>query len=242
MKKMISIILAGAVVLGVSACKGTSNASEVSQAATTAVTTTKATTTTTTEETTTEETTTESSSETEKEKSFDELMPSEGDVFIDFSGKSSTEITENILNAIRLRTGTTAGDYAKRFSTPPKYTYSKGVWSFDWGKNKPKTNTFGKITIKAGKEDNKIVLDQNSTIKFKFYVEDRDIGSLVYDKLCKQISMDGESADYLKAGLAINPKRCGSRKSRLYRYQKYDYKWIEITVECGILPLSDAEQ
>ena len=50
---------------------------------------------------------------------------------------------------MRIRTNTTAESYANRFSIKPEYSYSKGVWTFKWGKDKPKTNTFGTITIKA---------------------------------------------------------------------------------------------
>ena len=230
MKKIVSLVLAGAFMLSLGACSGSSKASETTQATTTEATTTKAATTT----TTTEETTTESTTETERVPSFDELIPKDGEIFVDLSGKSSTEIAENVLGAMRLRTGTTAESYAKRFSTVPKYTYSKGVWTFDWGKKKLKTNTFDKITITAGKDGDKIVLDQRSAVKVKFFIEEEEIGTNTYDKLRSLISLDGESTDYLKDGLAINPRRSGMNISKLFRYQKYTFKWVEITVQCDI--------
>ena len=241
MKKITSIVLAGAVMLSLGACSGGSRPSD-SQVTTTEATTTEATTTTTTEETTTEETTSASSSESETSKSFDEQIPSDGEVFIACGDWSANKIADNILSALRLRTGTTAESFANRFSTPPKYSYSKGVWKFTWGKVKPETNMFGDITIKAGKEDNKIVLDKDSSIKFKIYIEDSDIGTSVYERLSSQIGPDGDSADYLKTGLAINPRRCWKNTSRLYRYQKYDFKWVEITLECKVMSLPESDK
>ena len=113
MKKIMSLVMAGAVMLSLSACSAGSKPSDTSAASvteTTLGTTTEATTTTTTEETTTEETTTESSAE--PEINFDEMLPKEGEIFTDFKEQRYDDISDNILKALWLRTGTTAKEYA----------------------------------------------------------------------------------------------------------------------------------
>ena len=237
MKKIISTVLAGTIMLGLGACSKPAESSETTTVVTTTTTTTEVTTTT-TEETTTESTT----EETEDEQSFDKLIPSGGEIFVDFSGMKSSEAAENILKAIRLRTNTTAESYANRFEVPPKYSYSKGVWTFDWGKKKPEPNTFGTITITAGNDDGKIVLDEKSSISFKFYIEDYNLGHNTYDRLADAIVDHGESTDYLKGGLAINPRHSTKNISILDRYEKYDFKWCECSLKVGIWPLTDEEK
>ena len=74
MKKILSIVITGAVILSFSACSASSKPSDTS-VETTTETTTEATTTT-TEETTTEATTTE-----ETEPGFDDLIPSDGEIY-----------------------------------------------------------------------------------------------------------------------------------------------------------------
>lgn len=249
MKKIMSLVMAGAVMLSMSACSAGSKPSDTSAASvteTTLGTTTEATTTTTTEETTTEETTTESSAE--PEINFDEMIPAEGEIFVDFKEKSYEEIAKNVLKALWLRTDTTANDYAARFSKKPAYSYSKGVWSFDWSKKKKKGkskqlyDTFGKIQIKANKDGDKIVLDEKSSISFIVYIKDLDTGRAVYNVIKNEISKNGMSDAYLKDGLAITPKRC------FYTYgmcEKYigliTYVDFEINIKCSVLPAGYAE-
>ena len=242
MKKVISTVLAGAVMLSLSACSANSKTTDTGDASgveTTAVTTTEVTT-----ATTTEETTTESSDETvtkETTKSFDEMIPSDGEVFVDFSGKFYTESAENIMKAIRIRTGCTAESYAKRFSVKPKYSYSKGVWTFTWGKN-ANDNTFQKITIKAKNDNNKIVLDDKSTISFVIYVENRDTGHAIHEEIGEQLSRDGDSDEYLKSGLAINPKRCNYRTTCFDRLTRTIYfVRVELTIECSVMAPAESE-
>ena len=245
MKKIMSLVMAGAVMLSLSACSAGSKPSDTSAASvteTTQGTTTKATTTTTTEETTTEETTTELSAE--PEINFDEMLPKEGEIFTDFKEERYDDISDNILKALWLRTDTTAKDYAARFSTKPSYSYSKGVWTFDWTKKKKKKgkstqpyDTFGKITIKANKDGDKIVLDEKSSISFTVYIKDLDTGRAVYNMIKKGISKDGMSDAYLKDGLAITPKRCYYNYSVTEKYKDLiKYVGVEISVKCSVKP------
>lgn len=230
MKKIISTIIAGAVILSLSACSGSSGQSTASVSETTIATTTEATTTTTAETTTEETTTTETS---ESKPSFDEMIPSEGEIAIDYTDMDSSEIAPNIMKIIRIRTDTTAESFAKRFSTPPAYSYSKGVWTFTWGKKALKNNTVGKLKIKANKDGDKMVFDKDSNISFTVYIEDYEAGTRAYDKIRNQLRDDGD-AEFLKEGLAINPDRCWHRISILHRYKKYDFVGVEIDIRVSI--------
>ena len=234
MKKITSLVLAGAVMLSLSACSKSSDASESSSTASSEQTTTEATTTTTTEETTTEETTTESSEESEEDLSFDELIPSAGEIYIDFSDKYSIEITENLLKVLRIRTGTPAEEYANRFSVKPDYSYEDGVWTFDWGENKPDINTFVTLEITAGNDNDKIILDEDSSVSFMVYIKDKRRGHNVYDQLSDQMGKDLESDEFLKDGLAINPRHCFLEMTCFERYDGWDFVRIEIFVKCRV--------
>ena len=246
MKKIISLVMAGAIMLSLSSCSAGSKPSET-VTETTQATTTKATTTTTTEETTTEETTTESSAE--PEVNFDDMIPKEGEIFVDFKDKRYEDIADGMLKALWLRTGTNAADYAARFSKKPSYSYSNGVWTFDWTKKKQKSkkkqknkntqqyDVFGQIKIKANKDGDKIVLDEKSSISFKVYIKDLDIGRAVYYMIKRGISRNGMSDAYLKDGLAITPKRCYNRYSITEKYVGLvTYVGVEISVECSVMP------
>lgn len=241
MKKITSIVLAGAVMLSLSACSKSTDASESSVTATSEQTTTEATTTTTTEETTTEETTTESSEESEEDLSFDELIPSAGEIYIDFSNKYSNEITDNLLNVLRIRTGTPVEDFVNRFTVKPDYSYEDGVWTFDWGENKPEINTFETMEIIAGNEDNKIILDEDSSVSFMVYIKDKKRGHNVYDQMSEQMGKDLESDEFLKDGLAINPRHCFLEMTCFERYDGWDFVRIEIFVKCRVNTDSYAE-
>ena len=236
MKKIMSIVLVGAVALSFSACGAGSKPSE-STVVTTAATTTEATTTTTTEETTTEETT------TEYVPTFDDLIPKAGEISVDFGDDSTSyQITENIFKALRLRTNTTAEDYANRFDIKPDYKYSKGVWTFSWGKNQPNDdNTFVRIEITADKEDDKIVLTKDSNLFIFFYIRDYNMGDAIYSNLSTKIGPDIDSADYLKDGYAINPGRSYHNFKRLKRMKKYDYvRWeFEVNIHMVKADLED---
>ena len=126
MKKIISTVLAGAVMLGLSACSGSSKGDETVVETTMATTTTEATTTTTTEETTTESSEEDYYDESEETLSFDELIPSDGEIFIDFNDKYSVEITENVLKAVRLRTNTPVESYVNRMRSKDVLTVCAG--------------------------------------------------------------------------------------------------------------------
>ena len=164
---------------------------------------------------------------------FDEMIPSDGEIFIDFTDKNPTDIIQNILKITRIRTNTTAESFAKRFSSPPKYSYSKGVWTFTWGKKALKKNTLGKLKIRAKKDGDKMVFDRFSYVSFTIYIEDYDNGTSAYDKLRNQLKGDGDT-EYLKDGLAINPDHCGYKIGILRRYKKYDFVGIEINAEISV--------
>ena len=150
MKKTISIVLAGAVLLSLSACSEVFETIDTSVPTITTRTTQATTTTTTTQATTTEITEEYVMFEQDEYKSFDELIPSDGEIFMDFEGKPSADIAENILKVTRIRTNTTIESYVKRFEIPPEYTYEDGVWSFYWDdENMPETNTFIILERKA---------------------------------------------------------------------------------------------
>lgn len=245
MKKIVSTVLAGAVMLSLSACSGSSKETETSAttAQTTTATTTEATTTTTTEETTFETAEEYVMFETEEYKSFDELIPSDGEIFMDFEGKPSVDIAENILNAIRIRTNTPIESYVNRFEIPPEYTYEDGVWSFYWDdENMPETNTFIVLEITAGNEDGKIVLDQDSSVHVKCYMMEEKRCGWVYDRIADEMQMDGESHDFLKGGLAINPRCSRHNISHTDNYQGYvTYIRSEIEITCKTPALTDEE-
>lgn len=235
MKKIIGIVITGAVILSFSACSASSKPSETSVVETTTQTTTEVTTTT-TEETTTEATTTE-----ETEPGFDDLIPSDGEIFVDFGVKNASSVTENVLKTMRIRTNTTAESYANRFSLKPEYSYSKGVWTFKWGKDKPKTNTFGTITINAKNEDGKIVLDKKSSVKVTLLFDNTDFSRGVYEMIGNSIVLDGEPSDYLKDGLAINPRNCVNNYTYQIKYDKYTFKGVVVTFTCAVRVPSDSE-
>ena len=234
MKKILSIVITGAVIISFSACSASSKPSDTS-VETTTETTTEATTTT-TEETTTEATTTE-----ETEPGFDDLIPSDGEIFVDFGVKNSSQVSENVLKTMRIRTNTTAESYANRFSIKPEYSYSKGVWTFKWGKDKPKTNTFGTITIKAKNEDGKIVLEEKSSVTVTLLFDETDFSRGVYEQVGNSIVPDGDSSDYLKDGLAINPRNSWKNMSFQVNYQKYTFKGVVATFTCSVKVPSDSE-
>lgn len=242
MKKIISTVLAGAVMLSLSACSGSSKATDAGTSATTTrETTTKATTTTTTEETTTESSEEDVIDESEDDESFDSMIPSDGEIYIDLSGKPSYEISENVYNVLRLRTNTTIESYVNRFSVRPEYTYEDGVWYFEWGDEKPETNTFGTLEIRAGNEDGKIVLDQDSSIYLTLSFDDMKLAQRVYNIVSRDIGMDVESDEYLDAGLAINPKNCYNRLTHQDFYDGYTYTGSAITIECKIKLRTESE-
>ena len=240
MKKIISTVLAGAVMLGLSACSGSSKGDETVVETTMATTTTEATTTTTTEETTTESSEEDYYDESEENLSFDDLIPSDGEIFIDFNDKYSVEITENVLKAVRLRTNTPVESYVNRFSVKPDYSYEDGIWSFYWD-DKPETNTFETLEIKAGNVDNKIVLDEKSYIYFKISLDNLNMGRWVRDQLKDEIGPYEESDDYLKDGLAINPRDTFRNNSYLENFDGYDFLGIEITYTVYVKAYFDYE-
>ena len=242
MKKLISTVIAGTVVLSLCACSKPAETSASVAETTKATTTQVTTTTTTTEETTTEETEAYVIYEEEEWKSFDELIPSDGEIFMDFLGKNSVEISDNILNATRIRTNTPVETYAKRFEIQPEYTYEDGVWSFYWDdENMPETNTFITLEIKAGNEDGKIVLDQDSSVYIVCYMMEEKRARFVYERLVDETQMDGESNEYLKDGLAINPRRSGHDVSFTGNYDGYDFIRCEIKLRCNIPPLTEED-
>lgn len=82
----------------------------------------------------------------------------------------------------------------------------------------------------------------NASISFMLYIEDYNLGHNTYDRLADAIVHHGESTDYLKGGLAINPRHSTKNISILDRYEKYDFKWCECSLKCGIWPLTDEEK
>ena len=243
MKKIISTVLAGAVMLSLSACSEVFETIDTSVPTVTTRTTTQTTTATTTTQATTTETTEEYVMfEQDEYKSFDELIPSDGEIFMDFEGKPSADIAENILKVLRIRTNTPIESYVKRFEIPPEYTYEDGVWSFYWDdENMPETNTFIILEITAGNEDGKIVLDQNSSVHVKCYMMDDERCGWVYERIADEIQWEGESHDYLKGGLAINPRCSGHNFSYTGNYQGFTYIRSEIDIKCNIPPLTDED-
>ena len=232
MKKITSIVLAGAVMLSLSACSGSSKNDETT-VTTTATTTTEATTTTTTEETTTESSEEDYYDDTEESLNFDDLIPSDGEIFIDFSDKYSVEVTDNVLKVLRLKDNTPVESFVNRFDVKPDYSYEDGIWSFYW-EDKPEINTFDTIEIKADNVDGKIVLTEDSYMNLVFSLDNLKKGRLIHDQLKDEIGPFEDPEDYLTVGLAINPRNTLRNNSYLENFDGYEFLYVQFTFKCYV--------
>ncbi len=242
MKKIISVILSGAVMLSLSACvsnAGSNGPDESIEEIQSESEVTEEEITESTEETASpsDETVIESSNETIDESvtaPSDDVVVAEsesnvtaasepsvdtyasgakGSISVNLSGKSAQEIADSLLQALRITSNTTAEEYAKQFSGKPEISYSEDTWIFDWSGNKTVTDSYSKVEIKAKKDGNKIVLDKKSEIAVSIWLDDFALAKDVYDKIHNYLVKNNEPEDYLKDNISIIPEFSNSSSS-----------------------------
>ena len=241
MKKIISVILSGAVMLSLSACvsnAGSNGPDESIEEIQSESEVTEEEITESTEETASpsDETVIESSNETidesvtapsddvvvaesesnvtaASEPSVDTYAGAKGSISVNLSGKSAQEIADSIIQALRITSNTTAEEYAKQFSGKPEISYSEDTWIFDWSGNKTVTDSYSKVEIKAKKDGNKIVLDKKSEIAVSIWLDDFALAKDVHDKIDKFLVKNEEPKDYLKDNISIIPEFSNSSLS-----------------------------
>ena len=136
-----------------------------------------------------------------------------GSISVNLSGKSAQEIADSLIQALRITSNTTAEEYAKQFSSKPEISYSEDTWIFDWSGNKTVTDSFSKVEIKAKKDGNKIVLDKKSEIAVSIWLDDFALAKDVHDKIHNYLVKNNEPEDYLKDNISIIPEFSNSSLS-----------------------------
>lgn len=155
MKKMISAVLAGVMMLGLCACDK-KEVSETTQSVT---------------ETTVEETTAESADVSESSQSSDAVA-------VDLTGMSAGDIAENILKASKIKAGETVDSYAERFSIVPELSCDGDLYTLTWPEDKLTLFSVRQVQIKTD-ADKKI--DEKSNVNIIVWMDDADLSAGVSD-------------------------------------------------------------
>ena len=158
MKKMISAVLAGVMMLGLCACDK-KEVSETTQSVT---------------ETTTaasEETTVESVDSSESSQSSDAVA-------VDLTGMSAGDIAENILKASKIKAGETVDSYAERFSIVPELSCDGDLYTLAWPEDKLTLFSVRQVQIKTD-ADKKI--DEKSNVNIVVWIDDAELSTGVSD-------------------------------------------------------------
>ena len=174
MKKMISAVLAGAVILSLSACTSNTETVDTTEAAkeVQAVT-----------ETTQEETVASSSENTESEQSETDLTENEtntetGKILVDYTGMSVEDIAGNILKASKIKAGETIGSYSARFSITPEVSFEGNLCTLTWPEDKLTLFSIRQVQIMTNGGDNGI--DEDCDVVVIAWFDD--------DVLCTDVS------------------------------------------------------
>ena len=199
MKKIISCVLAGAVMLGLTACAGqagTAGADTSTEAVQSEAETTEEVTTETSEESTAETSgeTTAAATETSKATKTDNTNNKAGDIIVDFTGKSAEVIAENILSAKQLKANETVESYAKRFSITPETSHVGNLWSFDWPEDK--LTNFSIRTVQIRTKGEKFVIDDSCDVIITVWFDGSELCNEVSNYIRDKKNNDKRSSNY----------------------------------------------
>lgn len=213
MKRLISLIVIGGLVLSLCSCdKEESDRSSQTEVETEAVETTESesvstetaesepteseTTETETSETTSEETTI-SESETETETETEIVKNEGGSIFIDCSGKSADQIAANVLAIRTIYSGDTAESYAERFEIAPQWdsNYDEKsvnvgfIWFSDMVSSKDYISAI-RLDSDFESEGGEILIVDNSNAEITIELSDFDTAKEVYEKVSYYLAVD----------------------------------------------------
>lgn len=209
-KKIVSLILTGAMVLGFCSCDLLVGATETETSEET--TTGEVTTTTTTEETTetTTEETTEATTETSTEKTTAATTISvsvddqEGTIFVSFQNKTAEEVKENIIKMCTIARDTTMDNYPDAFTVYPNDTVYKdndvSYCTYFWdpvARNSPEGVDHIMVHI-VRKTDGS--LDSGSRVQISVICEDKDRWMELYSAACEALKTVCECESLLVTG------------------------------------------
>ena len=209
-KKIVSLILTGAMVLGFCSCDLLVGATETETSEET--TTGEVTTTTTTEETTetTTEETTEATTETSTEKTTAATTISvsvddqEGTIFVSFQNKTAEEVKENIIKMCTIARDTTMDSYPDAFTVYPNDTVYKdndvSYCTYFWdpvARNSPEGVDHIMVHI-VRKTDGS--LDSGSRVQISVICEDKDRWMELYSAACEALKTVCECESLLVTG------------------------------------------
>ena len=211
-KKIVSLILTGAMVLGFCSCSllgGDKESEETSEETTTG----EVTTTTTTEETTetTTEETTEATTETSTEKTTAatttisvSVDDQEGTIFVSFQNKTAEEVKENIIKMCTIARDTTMDSYPDAFTVYPNDTVYKdndvSYCTYFWdpvARNSPEGVDHIMVHI-VRKTDGS--LDPGSRVQISVICEDKDRWMELYSAACEALKTVCECESFLVTG------------------------------------------
>lgn len=210
-KKIVSLILTGAMVLGFCSCDQLVGATETETSEET--TTEEVTTTTTTEETTetTTEETTEATTETSTEKTTAatttisvSVDDQEGTIFVSFQNKTAEEVKENIIKMCTIARDTTMDSYPDAFTVYPNDTVYKdndvSYCTYFWdpvARNSPEGVDHIMVHI-VRKTDGS--LDSGSRVQISVICEDKDRWMELYSAACEALKTVCECESLLVTG------------------------------------------
>ena len=194
-KKIVSLILTGAMVLGFCSCSllGGNAETETEEETTTE----EVTTTTTTEETTetTEETTESTEASTEKTTvattTASEKDKAEGTIFVSFQNKTTEEVKENIIKMCRIARDTTMDSYPDAFTVYPNDTVYKdndtSYCTYYWdpvARNSPEGVDHIMVHIVRETDGS---LNPGSRVQISIICEDKDRWLELYNAACEAL-------------------------------------------------------
>ena len=209
-RKIVSLILTGAMALGFCSCDLLVGATETETSEET--TTEEVTTTTTTEETTetTTEETTEATTETSTEKTTAATTISvsvddqEGTIFVSFQNKTAEEVKENIIKMCTIARDTTMDSYPDAFTVYPNDTVYKdndvSYCTYFWdpvARNSPEGVDHIMVHI-VRKTDGS--LDPGSRVQISVICEDKDRWMELYSTACEALKTVCECESLLVTG------------------------------------------
>lgn len=209
-KKIVSLILTGAMVLGFCSCDQLVGATETETSEET--TTEEVTTTTTTEETTeetSEETTEATESSAEKTTAATTTISvsvddQEGTIFVSFQNKTAEEVKENIIKMCTIARDTTMDSYPDAFTVYPNDTVYKdndvSYCTYFWdpvARNSPEGVDHIMVHI-VRKTDGS--LDSGSRVQISVICEDKDRWMELYSAACEALKTVCECESLLVTG------------------------------------------
>lgn len=211
MKRLISLIVTGGLVLSLCACdtSDTDETTELTEETKIVETIESETSLVETSETTVlEETTTvpETETETETETEIEIVEVQQGSVFLDCSDKAADQIVNNVIAIRTIGSGVTHESYADRFTVRPDFFYDHGdtITIYNWDSKDVKSNVYITQVILTSNvdPDDVIIVDQQGCVDIMIFFSDLDVAIEVYEAVrdivfedYKAILKEGETAN-----------------------------------------------